>query len=144
MATIRKDARRLGEMEIVAFEARLGCSLPDDYRKFLAEYNGGKPSPDVIDVVGLPGESTDIQVFFGLDRSVASSGLDWNLQAMRGQIEERLLPIACDSGGRVFCLSLRDADRGSIIYRDLAESEVTYYRVASSFDELMRKVRPFE
>ena len=31
----------------------------------------------------------------------------------------RLLPVACDSGGNLFCLSLRGDDVGKVIYVDL-------------------------
>lgn len=31
----------IGEADLVAFEQRLGCSLPEDYRRFLLEVNGG-------------------------------------------------------------------------------------------------------
>lgn len=144
MTTIRRDARALTDEEIRAFEERLGWPLPEEYRRFLLENNGGRPTPDVIDINGLPGGSTDVQVFFGLDRSVKSSGLDWNLEMLRGRIDERLLPIACDSGGSVFCLSLHGIDLGCIIYCDFVESKVSYYRVAPSFSAFLEKLRPFE
>lgn len=32
--------------EIAAFEAGIGNSLPDDFRRFLLEHNGGSPRPD--------------------------------------------------------------------------------------------------
>jgi len=37
---------QIGEAEVAAFEQRLGSTLPDDYRRFLLEVNGGRPSEE--------------------------------------------------------------------------------------------------
>lgn len=141
---IQEEGRRLAESEVAAFEKDLGTTLPEGYRQFLLEHNGGRPEPDVIDIEGLPGGSADVQVFFGLGCSIESSNLDWNLAMFRTQFHEDLLPIACDSGGCIYCISIHGARCGSIVYCDFIESKVTYYSVAPSFEGMLKKLRPFE
>jgi hypothetical protein len=39
---------------------RIGMILPEQYRQFLLEFNGGTPTPDTVNVEGLPGGSADV------------------------------------------------------------------------------------
>jgi hypothetical protein len=68
--------------DITALEAELGAVLLDSYREFLLLYNGGVPTPDIVDVSGLPGTPTDVQVFFGIARQVESSDLSRNISLL--------------------------------------------------------------
>jgi hypothetical protein len=149
MITIVNQGPDLSESEISNFEKDLGMALPEQYRQFLGEFNGGIPTPDIVDVDGLPGTSTDVQVFFGIRRSVESSCLDWNLASLAERLDPGLLPIACDSGGSVFCLSLRESDYGAVLYCDLQsvfadfDADPDLYPVASGFEEFLNRIRPF-
>src|SRR5882762_5438868 len=93
--------------DITALEAELGAVLPDSYREFLLLYNGGVPTPGTVDVSGLRGTPTDVQEFFGIATSLESSDLSWNLSLLSERcVGFRALPIACDSGGNLFCLKI--------------------------------------
>lgn len=128
--------------EIAELEARLGEKLPDAYRQFLLQTNGGAPTPDVIDVPGAPGSPTDIQVFFGFSRSVSSSNLPWNLDLIaERRPSSRVLPIACDSGGNLFCLDFSRSEVAPILYCDLDDGRGTFYLVAPSFNDFLQKIR---
>src|SRR5436853_6716691 len=113
---IDDPGRPLTSIDLATLERELGVKLPGDYHSFLLANNGGMPSPGFIDVQGAPGSPTDIQVFFGVDRSVGSSSLTWNRRAFQGRIPDRLLPIACDSGGNLFCVSVSGPATGEISY----------------------------
>lgn len=131
--------------DVTAFEAELGASLPEAYQKFLLLYNGGTPTPDTIDVAEYPGTPTDVQVFFGIGRTIESSDLSWNLTL----IGERCtgisaLPIACDSGGNLFSLKIEHSVATDVIYFDLDAPDCVTYTVASSFEEFIAKLRSFE
>lgn len=103
MIQIASRGQPTDELEVAALEGELGAKLPSDYRQFLIEKNGGKPVPNVVDVEGLPGSPTDVQVFFGIGRNTQSSELNWNLALVADRCPGRqLLPIACDSWGRAF------------------------------------------
>ncbi|XXT19203.1 SMI1/KNR4 family protein [Sorangium sp. So ce429] len=149
MTIIKNHGPSISDADISKLEQRLGAVLPEQYRQFLLEFNGGSPTPDTVDVEGLLGTSTDVQIFFGIGRSVESSDLDWNLTTLAERLEEGLLPIAADSGGNVFCLALRGRRRGNILYCDLQsvfgdlEATPELFPVASNFDAFLTKIRRF-
>jgi hypothetical protein len=129
--------------EIEAIEAEWGSALPSAYREFLNSCNGGIPERDIVDVPGAPGTPTDVQVFFGLRRPEKTSNLSWNLALLRERCASRdLLPIACDSGGNLFCIERRtDASSSHIVYCDLDASIPKTYTVATDFDEFVARLR---
>jgi hypothetical protein len=153
MVTIRNTGRPLSELDIKNFERRLGCCLPKAYRRFLLENNGGRPplGANGIIIEHLPGGETDVGDFFGIDRPIKSSTIDWNLDMFRGRISNQLLPIACDSGGNLFCISLSEQDYGSVVYCDFdpgfgchVSNSAIYYPVAPEFDSFLEKIGSLE
>jgi hypothetical protein len=149
MVNIKDHGPELSESDISDLEKRLSAMLPKDYRRFLLEFNGGRPVPDIVDIDGLPGSEADVQAFFGIDDPVESYNIDWNLKTLAGRLEAGLLPIGCDSGGNVFCISLRKRDRGAVLYCDLQsvfadlEAKPDVYPVASDFETFLSGLRPF-
>jgi SMI1/KNR4 family protein SUKH-1 len=118
--------------------------LPPDYRAFLMRFNGGLPEPAIMDVPGLAESPTDVQVFFGVRRNIESSNVSWNWNVYKDRIPESFLPIACDSGGNLYCTKLASPDRGEIIYIELSRGLTRSYRVAATFTELLDSLRSFE
>lgn len=139
-ARIEEPGKSLTKDDLAELERTLGASLPNQYRAFLFGNNGGVPCPDGVDVEGAPGSPTDVQVFFGIGRPVESSDLRWNRQMFADRLPERMLPIACDSGGNLFCLSLSGEDVGSVSYVDLDEPQPAYYRAAADFGAFLDKL----
>jgi hypothetical protein len=136
---------QIKSIDVTALEEKLGVELPDSYRKFLLTYNGGTPVQDVVDIVGLTGTPTDVQVFFGIGRPIESSDLTWNLNLI-GElcVDYPLLPIACDSGGNLFCFRIEHGVATEVIYCDLGNPDCNSYAVAPSFEEFIAKLRSFE
>jgi hypothetical protein len=136
-----QTGRAVTNEDLHALENALQVNLPSQYRTFLLRFNGGIPSADTIDVEGLPLSPTDVQVFFGIDRAIASSDLKWNRSTFLDRLPERLLPIACDSGGNLFCILVAGQDVGSVIYADLGQPEPLLYVAARSFDGFLGQLR---
>jgi SMI1-KNR4 cell-wall len=143
MIRIEEPGPSLSEIDVAGLERRVNARLPRTYRLFLVRNNGGVPIPETVDVPGAPGSPTDVQVFFGIGRGVESSDLDWNAQTFLDRIPKGILPIACDSGGNLFCVGLSDSTAGQIFYCDL-ERAAHLYLVAPDFDAFLEKIRPFE
>lgn len=128
----------VAEMDIVVLEMKLNAKLPDDYREFLLSKNGGRPEPDGVEVPGY--DETDVQILFGMDRVVESSCIGWNLETLSTRLPKQFIPIASDSGGNVFCISLTGCNRGSVLYADLSAvygsegKSAPMYEVDSSFE----------
>ena len=134
----------ISAVDVSAFEAELGAQLPVAYREFLLRYNGGCPTPDIVDVPDASGSPTDLQVFFGLGRTEKTSDLSWNLSLIRKRCPTLLvLPVACDSGGNLFCLTLKQRVASDVVYCDLEDPNYLLYPVASSFTGLLDKLRSF-
>lgn len=146
MVIINDNGPRLTESQVAVLESLIGLPLPDDYRRFLLENNGGSPTPDAIDVNGIQGSETDVRVFFGINRDIEAHDIEWRMHIMSDRIGRRLLPIACDSGNNVFFLSLSGHDRDSVYYHDFwgpgADDEL--HLVATSFRSFLEKIMPFE
>ena len=134
------------EDHLAGLEREFGARFPTEYRQFLLKFNGGEPSPNIVDIEGLPGGSTDVQEFFGIGTTIESSDMTWNKETFADRIPARMLPIACDSGGCLFCLSLSGEDSEKVTYVDLQfvgdmKQKVTYYYVAESFEAFIGTLR---
>lgn len=111
------------EDEVQAFEADLGATFPDDYRKFLIKCNGGHlggkywfrgPTPT--------GESADAGVhhiggFREEDLYSLRLSRD-NLQRVEQHIPRSLIWIMDDPFGNAICLGITGAHRGRIYFWD--------------------------
>ena len=141
LATIDSPGPALSEADLESLEAKLGVVLPVAYRQFLMTHNGGRPEPDGVDVPGY--DETDVQVLFGLGRTIESSCIEWNLDTLANRLPSGLVPVATDSGGNVFLLSLRGADHGAVLYGDLdavfgdLDAELPIFMVSPTFDDFL-------
>ena len=149
MTLIKNHGPKISEADVWKLEEFIQRRLPEQYRRFLLEFNGGRPDPDTVDVAGLPGSPTDVQVFFGIGRLIESSCIDWRVESLVERMEDGLLPIACDSFGSVYCISLREEDYGAVSFCDLQsvfadyETDPTFYPVAPNFDAFLNGLYPF-
>ena len=97
-----------------AYERQLGVELPQDYRDFLLEKNGGYPEPGAL---AIPGTSDVTQV----SRFLALDGELWDdLEVYRDRYEGRVppgwLPIGYDGFGNLLLLGMIAANRGFIAF----------------------------
>jgi hypothetical protein len=146
---VNERGRQIVAAELASLEEAFGAKLPADFLEFLLLNNGGTPSPDTVDIEGLPGSSTDIQTFFGIDRAIETCNLAWNLQLIRDRLPNfHALPIACDSGGGLFCLTAPKAGKAEVLYCDIPSSsfykgalDVSFYKVAPDFSSFTNKIR---
>lgn len=102
------SAERLGE-----FEAKYSLKLPDDYRTFLLDHNGGKPKPNI-----NKNPETDIQWIYGIHHAEYWASLEEHIATYENRIPSKTVPIANDSLGNLFLLSLREETYGEIWFWD--------------------------
>jgi len=141
---IENTGPKIADVDLRAVEETLGASLPPEYRHFLLAFNGGAPTPDTIDVPHAPGTPTDVQVFFGIGRAVETSNLSWNLALIRRRCaSQAFLPVACDSGGNLFCLEVERGVAMKVVYCDLEAVKCVFYPVAENFTEFLKKLREY-
>jgi hypothetical protein len=104
--------------DIEKFESEIGCVLPKDYRGFMLEWNGGRPSPANFkqEVAGEQVNNSVVDIlplFPGHDE-----GLRGEIKLAKGQLPSDYLPIAIDIVGGALCLSLRQEDFGAVVWSE--------------------------
>jgi hypothetical protein len=83
------------EADVAAFETRLGRKLPDDYRDFLLQVNGGRPDDEHCEFsVGI------VNRLFSLhDEEDEARNLEVRAERVRSELAPELLFIGHDDGG---------------------------------------------
>ena len=117
------------------FEHELGVSLPEEYRTFLLQHNGGTPQPacflapdDPLEGDASPQSEREVVCFFALHNNA------WSDSTMQGSLalplqeawrdlsaeqqESNLLPVGKDWSGNYICVGYQGQDRGRIFFYD--------------------------
>ena len=112
----------VSDADVRELENMLGTTLPDDYRAFLLDVNGGRPGPDC-SLVPLPREDVLLRDLHSLSTSGAPFDLASRIRRLRTKIPYPLIPIGSAGGakyGGAVCLCLEGRMRGSVWYFTLA------------------------
>jgi hypothetical protein len=146
------------------FEHQLGHDLPEDYRRFLLEVNGGRTARSHRVFVmqrraGRQRDETVLNSLFSLDdpddsRDLATAQKHYNPDA---KLPDGLLEIGYDGMGGRIVLSLLAPHRGEVWYLDTEDARPTgsnprvewfdrrdVWKLAASFTEFMANLRPLE
>ena len=128
--------------DIELLEKKYSIKIPSELVAFLLKYNGGAPSPRDINIPSLRGSPTDVQVFFGINRSILSSNIDWNVELLKSVVSDYQsdIPIACDSGGGIYAISPTRNNPTEVIYIDTTSVPVLTHLASNSFDEFLLRV----
>ena len=108
--------------QITAFEAELGHPLPDDYRAFLQQVNGGIPTPGTFAIrwAGQPFavqyDRSEAGFIYGLAGPDEELGLIWNHGSNEGRIPRTTLAVGEDGGGNLVLLGVAGGEAGRVFY----------------------------
>ena len=121
-------------------------TFPSDYKRFLIEYNGGKPVPSF-----LPNKKIEIKILFGLHDGPNYENLQWNANVYLNRIPSWYIPIGADTADNLILMSLWEGNFGTICIW-YHENECTtgdadnYFDnmefLASSFNEFLNMLIP--
>jgi hypothetical protein len=145
---IKTPGSKIDALAIENVEREFSRRLPDDYKQFLLEFNGGKPETNEFDV---PATKTGSGVNFVY--GILATGRDGDLVHEQRLLKDRLpsgvIAIADAEGGNRVCLSLRNEDFGTVFFWDHElESEedkaAGLAQVAVSFDGFFAQLRKFD
>src|SRR5438105_1344375 len=89
--------------DIRAFEHTLGATLPDDYRAFLLEVNGGRTGEEHVTFAVRKDEST-LNSLFSLNDPSAAKDLKANASSRRERMSADVIAIGYDDLGGDVCL----------------------------------------
>jgi len=146
MTKITESSEKLNPSVIANLENELGISLPNQYRRFLLEHNGGRPSADCFDFKGGTTGSC-VDWFLGIHNKPHNNLLRY-LETYKDRIPQNFFPIAHDPGGNLIAISVAGFDRGRVYFWDheqeKEEGETPDYSnvvpIADSFDEFIGKL----
>lgn len=143
---VREDRHVPTAEEIAEFERRIGYTLPQGYRAFVAKY--GTIMSDVGDFIAEDtthgGEKVWIEVFYGLDPSTANHSI-WRMRdGFEDVFPPHFLPIAASPAGLI-CLALAGEKAGRVYWFDPHGGADDPYDdavfVSPDFDSFVRSLR---
>ena len=105
---------------ITRFEASLGARLPGEYRAYLLEVNGGRPTKAHRRFAIGRGHST-LNNLFSLDHADERFDLAERNALIRDDLPADLLLIGSDDGGSRICLCIRGEHEGEVWFFDTAD-----------------------
>jgi len=143
------------------FEQQLGHELPEDYRRFLLEVNGGRTARShrvfAIERAGKRRDETTLNTLHSLDDPDEDHDLAARQVLRREDYPKAGLRIGYDAFGSVLVLILAGPHRGELWMLDLGDSRPTgsnprvewfdrrdVWKLADSFAEFMAGLRPLD
>lgn len=142
--TNKNEFGLLTELELNDFEAVNQMKLPEDYRRFLFDSNGGKPSFKMNESL-----STVVKYILGMHNGDFYASLYKHIDMFKQRIPLSSFPIATDEFGNLFLMSLHPEGYGHIYFWD-HESEPknqdghfvdNCHFVAHSFSEFINNLK---
>ena len=124
------------------FEKSLGITLPDDYKQFLLQNNGGYPSEEL--VFTLDDSQSVLSHFYtlGLPTDDILSLEECLKQfVVTRRIESNYLPIADDAFGNQLCLRLSGREHGQVYFWDHEANEGKMTKIADSFTSFCQSLK---
>lgn len=142
---------KLTEEVLAGFEEKYQCRLPNDYRRFMLANNGGFPSPDCV-VFQEAGRTTasDVFCFHCITDERPWASMQWHWDTFAGRLPKDTLPIAHDSCGNLWLLSVGPDHGNAVIFWDhgtfdnFDETDFDAWpKVANSFDEFLGRLSEY-
>ena len=135
----------ISRTQIEEFEKEKGISLPESYKAFLTEFNGGKPETNIFNI--------DKNNDAGVNEFIELKKIDEVIYIYKNRIPNSVLPIAHSEGGNLVCLGIDKKNFDDVFFWDhegekLDENKepsiTNLYLISKSFGEFLKKLKPFD
>lgn len=103
----------LQKVELNDFEKENNIILPDDYKSFLLEFNGGVPNPNK-----NRKPSAVVTYILGMHNGDYYASLYKHIDMFKGRLPVSTFPVATDSFGNLFIMSVHKESYGHIYFWD--------------------------
>ncbi len=104
---------RLSIEELRAFEIENNIELPNDYKDFILQYNGGRPIPNLNSQ-----PLTNVAYILGMHNGDYFASLYKHIEMYKTRIPFSTFPIATDFFGNLFLLTMHPESYGQIYFWD--------------------------
>lgn len=115
----KNSAGKITQKDLQDFEVKYNLSLPNDYKQFLTNNNGGTPNK-----IFFRKNDADLVVnmFFSLsDKEYNIEQYYTDMVIIGKELPEKILPIGEDGFGNIICISCKDEDFGKMYFWDHEE-----------------------
>jgi hypothetical protein len=145
-----KSAPQISANELNEFERQLQVSLPEDYKTFVLNNNGGRPDKSCF-TTGNDVSSSDLDWLFSFEVGESHISIFRNIFLFKDRIPNDLLPIGRDPFGNLICIGLEDK-LGKIYFWDHEEEadddeKSTYtnvYKISDSFVDFINMLYKYD
>ena len=147
MVAIEEPGKKIEESDIDKYCRIIGKKIPGDYRRFLLEYNGGRPEPDYFEIENHFEGEGNVAWFFRIESPVEATDLVWCYISIRDHIIGGYVPIAYSASSDEILLSLRSENFGEVWWYDNkrlwegATGNDLYFKLADSFSDFLAKFK---
>jgi len=133
------------------FESQVERMIPDSYKSFLLDYNGGFPEPDTFILDDKKFDRTEeisVEWFLGIDTKEYDD-LRSVIRVYKDRIPVSLFPIALSGGDSLVCIGIEGDNLGKVFFWD-REEEVeegmvptfdNVYFLANNFEEFINSLK---
>ena len=118
----------VNEAQVIAFEDALGARLPEDYRSFLLEVNGGR-TPRSHRMFDIRNDHTSLNTLHSLAEPLEQRDLETRWRASRNRLPEEVLRVGADDGGGTLVVVVSGPRHGQVWFLDGVEVDVEVGRV---------------
>ncbi|MBR4083997.1 MAG: SMI1/KNR4 family protein [Lachnospiraceae bacterium] len=131
------------EEHIAAFEKENNITLPEEYKRFLLKYNGGRTPKTKFKINKV---SSDVRGFYGLgnaDEYFNFQKLIDNMNILEEFIEDDMLPIASTVSGDDVTIGIGKEENGYVFFR-YHDKGKKYIKLTDSLCEFVDKCKSEE
>lgn len=132
MAISIKTGGTATSSDVERLEATIGAPIDDDYRKFLTQYDGGTPEPNIFPV-GSDNDA-DVSQFIPV-RDIPS------LIPTLAHLPARAFPVAHAAGGNFIIIN--STEGGAVYFWDHELSDHPV-KLADRFNQFLQQMTPFD
>lgn len=143
---ILDHGKKISEAELIYLEELIGAKLPFDYREFMLENNGGRPSLTTFSIENFGEDDGEIAWFY----DISSDDTNGIVDAWRDQLETGInqhLPIAYSSFGDQISMNFSTENFGEIWWRDdrlswgNRSNANAYTKIANTFNDFLKMLK---
>src|SRR6185503_770585 len=139
MIEMIRSFAKVADTQLAQFERHNALTMPESYRQFLLEHNGGRPRDGEFPIPGWG--VTVVDFFFGIGTGNVYD-LQKHLDDLADSASSELIPIACDPGGKMIFLAVRGPHEGSVYFWDYEATESKPLLVAEEFGAFLNSLAP--